>query len=121
MTVEAASPPASVREHPAWRFLGLLLASLFGHAVCFYLLQVEYSPVSSRPPVPARIYLPVPGSPEAVLVAAWAEMADPSALVLPADPPVEEVLKKARPEVYEPSFAARAPRLEETPAPKPNP
>lgn len=89
----------SVREHPIWRYTGILLASLFGHAVCFYLFQVSYAPVVANTPVPARMYLPVPGSETAKLVNAWAEMADPALPALPgptADQP---------PSGYRPSFS----------------
>ncbi len=75
--------PAPLRESPRWRFLGILLASLFGHAVCFYLLQVRYPTALAQPPAPPRIYLPLPGSKEASLVAAWADMADPALLTVP--------------------------------------
>lgn len=94
-----ASPASSVREHPMWRYAGILLASLFGHAVCFYLFQVAYAPVTARTPVPARLYLPMPGSEEAKLVAAWAEMADPALPALPGP------TRDEPPGTYRPSFA----------------
>lgn len=95
----ADAPARPLAEHPLWRYAGLLLASLFGHALCFYLFQVAYAPVVARAPVPARIYLPVPGSEEAKLVAAWAEMADPALPALPG--PTED----RPPSTYRPSFA----------------
>lgn len=97
--------PDSMREHPVWRGLAILLASLLGHVVCFFLLQVSYPPTISRPPVPARIYLPVPGSDEARLVALWAEVADPSRVIISPEPPPGRVLDQLQPNPYRPSFA----------------
>ena len=75
-----------MRERPVWRGVAILLASFLGHVICFFLLQVSYPPTISKPPVPARIYLPIPGSEEAKLVAAWAEVADPSRGMISPEP-----------------------------------
>lgn len=109
--------PESMREHPFWRALAILLASLLGHVVCFFLLQVSYPPTISRPPVPARIYLPVPGSDEARLVAMWAEVADPSRNFVSPEPPPERVLDPLRLNPYRPSFADHVPAPVPVPAP----
>ncbi len=101
--------PESMREHPVWRGLAILLASLLGHIVCFFLLQVSYPPTISRPPVPARIYLPVPGSEEARLVALWSEVMDPSRMMVSPEPPPGRVLDALRPNPYRPSFADHEP------------
>ncbi len=98
-----------MREHPVWRGLAILLASLLGHLVCFFLLQVSYPPTISRPPVPARIYLPLPGSKEARLVTLWAEVTDPSRMMISPEPPPGRVLEKLHPNPYRPSFADYVP------------
>ncbi|OAI43003.1 hypothetical protein AYO41_00335 [Verrucomicrobia bacterium SCGC AG-212-E04] len=100
-----------MREHPVWRGLAILLASLLGHVVCFFLLQVSYPPTISRPPVPARIYLPAPGSEEARLVAMWAEVEDPSRMLISPEPPPGRVLDMLRANPYRPSFADYEPAL----------
>jgi len=109
--------PESMREHPVWRGVAILLASFLGHVVCFFLLQVSYPPTISRPPVPARIYLPIPGSEEARLVAAWAEVADPSRAMISPEPPTERVFEPLKLNPYRPSFADYVP----APLPEPTP
>src|SRR5258707_7312551 len=97
--------PESMREHPVWRAVAILLASFLGHVVCFFVLQVSYPPTISKPPVPARIYLPRPGSVEAQLVATWAETADPSRMMISPEPPAEQVFEPLHLNPYRPSFA----------------
>jgi len=109
--------PESMREHPVWRAVAILLASFLGHLVCFFLLQVSYPPTISKPPVPARIYLPIPGSEEARRVAAWAEVADPSRTMISPEPPTDRVFEPLRLNPYQPSFADYLP----TPLPEPSP
>jgi hypothetical protein len=109
--------PESMREHPVWRAAAILLASFLGHVVCFFLLQVSYPPTISKPPVPARIYLPIPGSDEARRVAAWAELADPSRNMISPEPPPERVFESLRLNPYRPSFADYLP----APLPEPSP
>ena len=72
---------------------------------------------SSKPPVPARIYLPVPGSEEARLVAAWAEVTDPSRTMISPEPPTERVFEPLRLNPYVPSFSDYTPQ----PLPAPTP
>jgi hypothetical protein len=115
--VEPSEIPESMREHPVWRAVAILLASFLGHVVCFFLLQVSYPPTISKPPVPARIYLPMPGSEEARLVAAWAEVADPSRTMISPEPPTERVFEPLRLNPYRPSFADYEP----APLPEPTP
>ncbi len=110
--------PESMREHPVWRGLAILLASLLGHVVCFFLLQVSYPPTISRPPVPARIYLPVPGSEEARLVALWAEVTDPSRMMISPEPPPRRGLDLLGPNPYRPFFADYEPARVPAAAPK---
>jgi hypothetical protein len=108
----------SMREHPVWRAAAILLASFLGHLVCFFLLQVSYPPTISKPPVPAKIYLPLPGSDEARLVATWAETADPSRMMISPEPPIERVFEPLHLNPYRPSFADYVPvPLSTPPAP----
>ena len=110
-----------MREHPFWRAIAILLASLLGHLVCFFLLQVSYPPTISRPPVPARLYLPVPGSAEAQLVAMWAEMADPSRVLVSPEPPPERIFDALRLNSYRPSFTDHVPAALAAPTPRTQP
>ena len=105
-----------MREHPVWRAVAILLASFLGHLVCFFLLQVSYPPTISKPPVPARLYLPIPGSDEARRVAAWAEVADPSRTMISPEPTAERVFEPLGLNPYRPSFADYQPMPLPSPA-----
>jgi hypothetical protein len=101
-----AAGPARVFdwERPAWdlRLPLLILVSLLGHLLCFYIFQVVYPSSASLPPATASVAVLNPENDRDRPLLDWAELKDPAALAGPGFRP--ERVTKLVPR-YQPSFA----------------
>ncbi|HEY0790021.1 MAG TPA: hypothetical protein VGD78_03045 [Chthoniobacterales bacterium] len=97
-------------RRPRWDFRlpGLLLLSLLGHLVGFYLFQVVYPSATVLLPTAASVAVLNPGREPDQKVLAWADLADPGALTRPGFRP--ELVSRLVPK-YQPSFADARPEF----------
>jgi hypothetical protein len=94
--------------------LGLVVASLFGHAFCFYLFQIVYPPTVAILPPPARISLISPSSEAGRNLLRWAQAEDP-ALAFATQRPAESRLRALPKVEHVPSYLAHEPAIQQLP------
>jgi hypothetical protein len=93
---------------------GFLVASIIGHAFCFYIFQIIYPPTVSLLPPPARIHVIAPNSEEGRTLLRWIEAEDPALASITQRPPDAKGVALPKLE-HLPSYLSTQPALKELP------
>lgn len=97
-----------------WTIAGFILASLFVHALGFYIFQIVYPPAVALLPPPGRVSLIAPNSDEGRLLLSWLDAEDP-ALASTTQLPTEGKSLVMPTIQHAPSYLNRQPALKDLP------